>query len=191
MKIAVAVTGASGAVYARLLVERLAKTEEVEELALIFTDNGKQVMEYEEGMEWLQEFSFIRYFDNRDFNAPVASGSGDYDALVLVPCSAGMMGRIANGISDDLVSRAADVMLKERRLLILVLRETPLTSIHIDNMKAITVAGGIVMPAAPFFYSRPSSIEELCGTVIQRIISLLKLSSGQDFHWGGPDKFFK
>ena len=105
--------------------------------------------------------------------------------MVLGPCSAVMMGSIADGISVDLVSRAADVMLKERRLLILVLRETPLTSIHIDNMKAITVAGGIVMPAALFFYSRTSSIEEFCGTVIQRIMSLLKLSSCQVFHWGG------
>lgn len=120
-------------------------------------------------------------FDN--FFAPFASGSAGYDALVIIPCSMGTLGRIAAGFSDDLTTRAADVMLKERRKLICVLRDTPLNLIHIDNMRTVTLAGGIMLPAAPSFYSRPQTLEALADTVVHRVLDLLELPI-DTYRWG-------
>ena len=124
------------------------------------------------------------FYDKKDFFAPFASGSAQYESMVVVPCSMGTLGRIAAGISDDLITRAADVVLKERRRLVLVCRETPLSLVHISNMKTVTEAGGIICPAMPSFYSNPRSIEELALTVVDRVIDLLGLES-KSFRWGG------
>jgi 4-hydroxy-3-polyprenylbenzoate decarboxylase len=115
--------------------------------------------------------------------APFASGSGQFDTMMIVPCSMGTLGRIATGISNDLITRAADVILKERRKLICVVRETPYNLIHIKNMEAVTLAGGIICPATPSFYSKPASIEEVAATVIDRIIDLAGLKQ-ETYRWG-------
>jgi 4-hydroxy-3-polyprenylbenzoate decarboxylase len=175
MKIAVAVTGASGSVYAKLLLERLHKLSgTVTEVGLVWSDNAFTVWKQELGNEDYSSFPF-KVWEKNDFMAPFASGSSSYTALVICPCSMGMVGRIANGISNDLVTRAADVMLKERRKLICVVRETPYNLIHLRNMTAITEAGGIICPATPSFYSNPKTIEEAADTVIQRVIQLCGL----------------
>lgn len=181
-KIIVAVTGASGAIYGRQAVERLTQVKEIDEIALIFSENGRKVMEYERENIPATD-PRIKVYGNDDMFAAPASGSSGYDAMVIVPCTAGSAGRIAAGISCDLIGRAADVMLKERRPLILVLRETPLGTIHLRNLAALSECGAVVMPASPSFYSHPSGIEELCSTVTDRIIKLLGLPSS-GFRWG-------
>ena len=170
--IIIAVTGASGSIYARLLCQRLAQVEEVERIALIVTRNGEEVCRYEDDASWMANSRFTRY-DNDDLFAPPASGSASFDAMVIIPCSMGMAGRIAAGISNDLASRAADVMLKERRRLILVPREAPLSTIHLRNLTTLSECGAIICPAAPSFYSHPQDIENLCETIIERILTLL------------------
>lgn len=181
--IIVAVTGASGSLYARLLCTQLGTMDEVGEIAVIATRNGTAVMDFEDRTEWLSDSRYTRYENDDLFCAP-ASGSASYDAMVIVPCSMGMAGRIAGGISDDLVSRAADVMLKERRRLILVPRETPLNTIHLRNLTTLSECGAVVCPASPSFYSKPGNIESLCGTVIERIIALLGIDAPH-YSWKG------
>jgi 4-hydroxy-3-polyprenylbenzoate decarboxylase len=183
-KLVVAITGASGSIYAKLLLERLlAIKDQWQELALVMTDNAKEVWRTELQNEDHNKYP-IKSYTTKDFSAPFASGSGQFDIMVIVPCSMGTLGRIANGISDDLISRAADVILKERRKLICVVRDTPYNLIHIRNMEALTLAGGIICPATPSFYSRPQTIEAVAATVVDRVIDLcgLKISS---FRWGG------
>ena len=175
-KIIVAVTGASGSVYARLLCGALSRAGELGEIALIVTENGRRVAAFEDSAEWLSDSRFTRY-DNNDLFAAPASGSASYDAMVVVPCSMGTAGRIASGVSDNLVCRAADVMLKERRRLILVAREAPLGAIHLDNLVRLTAAGAVVCPASPSFYSKPVTVEQLCGTIVERILSLLGIDA--------------
>lgn len=182
IKIIVAVTGASGAIYARLLVERLLDADSTTEIALIFSENGREVTEYEGETIRIND-PRITLYDNVDMFAPPASGSARFDAMVVVPCSMGALGRIAGGVSGDLIARSADVMLKERRKLILVARETPLNTIHLTNMTTLSQCGAIILPASPSFYSHPSTIESLCGTVVDRILSLLGVDS-QRFEWG-------
>ena len=135
------------------------------------SDNARDVWKYELGNENYQNYPFDFYSKN-DFMAPFASGSARYDTLIICPCSMGTLGRIASGISNDLTTRAADVILKERRKLILVVRDTPYNLIHINNMKTVTEAGGIICPASPSFYSKPNSFEQLAATVIDRIMDL-------------------
>ena len=181
-KIIVAVTGASGSLYGRLLCERLAAADGLGEIALVVTDNGRRVAAFEDSDDWMADSRFTRYDNDDLFGAP-ASGSARYDAMAIVPCSMGMAGRIAAGVSNDLVSRAADVMLKERRPLVLVTREAPLSTIHLRNLTALSECGAIVCPASPSFYSRPSDIESLCGTVVERAIGLLGVRIPH-FEWG-------
>ena len=123
------------------------------------------------------------YFEKFDFNAPFASGSAGYNTMIVAPCSMGTLGRIATGISDDLITRAADVVLKERRKLILMVRETPYNLIHIKNMETVTLAGGIICPATPSFYSRPTTIEQAAATVVDRVIDLAGLKQ-DSYRWG-------
>ena len=182
MKIIVAVTGASGSIYSRQLVENLLKCEDVTEVALVISRRGSEVMKHEE-VEIVMGDSRVRVFDNDDMFSAVASGSAGYDAMVVVPCSMGTLGRVAMGISSDLISRAADVILKERKRLILVTREAPLSPIHLRNMLSITESGGVVMPASPSFYSKPKEIDELCMTVTERVIQLLGIDAPH-FQWG-------
>ena len=172
-KIAIAVTGASGSIYARQLIQKLSQRNDIE-LALVFSKNAKDVWKYELGNEEYTDLSPKQYSID-DYFAPFASGSSSFEALVICPCSMGTLGRIANGISDNLITRAADVMLKERRKLICVVRDTPFNLIHIENMKKVTEAGGIICPASPSFYSLPKTFEDLAATVIDRVIGLLGL----------------
>lgn len=173
-KIAIAVTGASGAIYAKVLLEKLAKIEHLE-LALVMSDNAKDVWKFELGNEEYKTLK-IKEYSIKDYFAPFASGSSSFEALVICPCSMGTLGRIANGISDNLITRSADVMLKERRKLICVIRDTPYNLIHIENMQKVTLAGGIICPASPSFYSLPKTFEELASTVVDRVIGLLNIS---------------
>jgi 4-hydroxy-3-polyprenylbenzoate decarboxylase len=171
-KIIVAITGASGSVYAQKLLEKLSKLKTPpEEIAVVFSDTAKEIWKYETGQKF-KEISPAKEFNNNNFYAPFASGSSSYNTMIICPASMGMLGRIANGISDDLISRAADVMLKERRRLILVPRETPYNLIHIKNMETLTLAGAVICPATPSFYSKPETIDDLVNTVVDRIISL-------------------
>ncbi|MBV9986112.1 MAG: UbiX family flavin prenyltransferase [Chitinophagaceae bacterium] len=182
-KIAVAITGASGALYAKVLLDKLvALKDQYEELSMVMSSNAKDIWQTELGNEDYKNYPF-RYFDKYDFSAPFASGSARYNIMIVAPCSMGTLGRIAAGISDDLVTRAADVILKERRKLILMVRETPYSLIHIKNMETVTLAGGIICPATPSFYSRPQTIEEAVATVVDRALDLAGLNPST-FRWG-------
>lgn len=169
MKVILAVTGASGAIYARQCAERLLSAPQVEQIALIVSDNGRRVMEYEG--ESIPESDRIVRYRNDDMFCPAASGSARYEAMIVVPASMGSIGRIAAGVSLSLIERAADVMLKERRRLVCVVRETPYSSLHLRNMAALTDAGAIIVPASPSFYSHPATIEELAATVTERALA--------------------
>ncbi len=182
-KIAVAVAGSSGALYAKVLLDKLAGLrDQWEKVGVVLSDNAVVNWELEIGRPDFSAYPFDFYAKN-DFNAPFASGSAKYGVVIVCPCSMGMLGRIATGVSTDLISRAADVALKERRRLILVTRETPLSLIHLRNMTAVTEAGGIIAPAVPSFYSNPETIEEVAATVVDRVLDLAGLAV-DGFRWG-------
>jgi 4-hydroxy-3-polyprenylbenzoate decarboxylase len=182
-KIIVAITGASGALYAKVLLEKLQLLEDqIESVGMVMSDNAKEVWKFELGNTGYEKLPFTLY-GKTDFYAPFASGSAKYDTMIICPCSMGTLSRIATGSSNDLVTRAADVILKERRRLILVTRDTPLSLIHINNMKTVTEAGGIICPASPSFYSLPQSLEALAATVIDRVLDLSGLDQ-QAYRWG-------
>lgn len=182
-KIVVAVTGASGSVYVKNLLDKLAAIpEQWSEVALVMTANAKEVWKTELGDVSFEQYPF-RNWPQQDFSAPFASGSGRFDTMLIIPCSMGTMGRIAHGISNDLITRAADVILKERRKLICVVRDTPYNLVHIRNMETITLAGGIICPATPSFYSRPSTLEEVAATVTDRVLDLAGFTINT-FRWG-------
>jgi 4-hydroxy-3-polyprenylbenzoate decarboxylase len=182
-KIVVAITGASGSIYARLLLDKLQQlNSQVAEVGVVMSDNAKQVWRFELDNDDYTQYPF-RFYAKNDFMAPFASGSAKFDTMVVIPCSMGTLGRIASGTSDDLIARAADVILKERRKLILVARDTPLNLIHIRNMQTVTEAGGIICPAVPSFYSKPQTIEEVAMTVVNRVIDLIGLDS-ESYRWG-------
>lgn len=171
-KIVVAITGASGAIYAKVLLDSLAKiANQTEKIAVVMSDNAKAVWKFELENEAYNDYNFD-FYEKNDFFAPFASGSAQYDTLFICPCSMGTLARIATGISNDLVTRAADVILKERRKLILMVRDTPYNLIHIRNMETITLAGGIICPASPSFYSKPQNFEALAATVVNRALDL-------------------
>ena len=181
-RIVVAVTGASGAVYAKVLLDKLLLLQEqLETVSVVMSDNAKEVWQYELGNRDYENIPFKIYGKN-DFYAPFASGSAKYSSMIVCPCSMGTLARIATGISNDLTTRAADVMLKERRRLVLITRDTPLSLIHINNMKTVTEAGGIICPASPSFYRRPQDFEMLAGTVIDRALDLFGLNH-QTYRW--------
>ncbi|MBP1653117.1 MAG: 3-octaprenyl-4-hydroxybenzoate carboxy-lyase [Bacteroidetes bacterium] len=182
-RIVVAVTGASGAIYARQLLQKLEKAAaQTEAVAIVMTENARTVWETELGTDDYKALPFKTY-TQQDFMAPFASGSGRYDTMIICPCSMGTLGRIAGGMSNDLITRAADVVLKERRKLICVVRETPYNVIHIKNMLTVTEAGGIICPATPSFYSVPSTLEEVAATVVDRVIDLAGIQQ-DTYRWG-------
>ena len=182
-KIIVAVTGASGAIYAKVLFDKLLQLkEQIAEVGILMSDNAKYVWKTELDNTDYNNYPFT-FYDKMDFMAPFASGSANFGTMIICPCSMGTMGRIAAGISNDLITRAADVILKERRKLIIVARETPLSLIHINNMKIITEAGGIICPATPSFYSKPKTFEALASTVIDRVLTLSGLDN-KSYSWG-------
>ena len=184
-KVLIAVSGASGVIYAQSLFKQLKKkqvAEQCEEISVVFTKNALEIWKSEIGKFDIEKYNF-RFYENNDFSAPFASGSGGYDTMLVVPCSAGLMSRIACGTSNDLITRAADVILKERQKLILVLRETPLNLIHIKNMKTITEAGGIIFPASPSFYFGTKNISQLADNLTERILELAGFSINIE-RWG-------
>ena len=181
MKLVVAVGGASGSPYAKRLLAVLAKEPSVE-THVVFSQTARQVWAHEIG-EPPRELPF-KLWDPRDFRAPFASGSAGFGAMVIIPCSMGGLARIAHGLSEDLIARAADVMLKERRKLVLVARDTPLSLIHLENMAQVTRAGALVMPAAPSFYGKPRTIEDLLDTVVGRVLDHLGLPRRLGPRWG-------
>ncbi|MCB0395492.1 MAG: UbiX family flavin prenyltransferase [Flavobacteriales bacterium] len=182
-KIVIGITGASGAAYARLLLQQLeGMKDQIETAGIVASDSARVVWQEELGESFPKETAFPLYTKD-NFHAPFASGSAGYDAMIICPCSMGTLGRIASGISNDLMTRAADVMLKERRKLILVARETPYNLIHIRNMETVTLAGGIICPASPSLYSQPENIEQLLSTVTHRALALAGLEPG-GFRWG-------
>ena len=184
MKLVVAVSGATGAPYAKRLLDFLAEHGAAAGVTvdLVFTTTGKQV--------WAQEIGgapryAFKAWSNHDFTAPFASGSSQYDAMVVIPCSAGQLARIAHGLSIDLVGRAADVMLKERRTLVLVLRETPISLVHARAITQVIEAGAVVMPASPSFYSGPKTIDALVDTVVARVLDRIGLPNELMTRWTG------
>jgi 4-hydroxy-3-polyprenylbenzoate decarboxylase len=181
-KIVIAVTGASGSIYAKVLLDKLSKLKtQFTDLAIVFSDNAKDVWNLELDDDSYANYPFKTYSKN-DFMAPFASGSAKYNTMVICPCSMGTLSRIAQGTSNDLITRAADVILKERRKLICVTRDTPLSLIHINNMKTVTEAGGIILPASPSFYSKPKTIEDVAATIADRIIDIIGLEQ-DSYRW--------
>ncbi len=182
-KLVVAITGSSGSIYAKVLLDKLAGLQnQLQAVGVVLSDNAKVNWELEIGPVDISAYPF-QFYEKNDFYAPFASGSAQYDTMIVCPCSMGTLARIATGISNDLVTRAADVVLKERRRLILVTRDTPLSLIHINNMKTVTEAGGIICPASPSFYSKPAGLEEIAATVVDRVLDLAGLDT-KAYRWG-------
>lgn len=174
-RIILAITGASGSIYPKLIMDKLvAISDQWENVGVVMSKNAKEVWSTELGNDSFKDYPF-QFWEKNDFNAPFASGSAKYNIMIIAPCSMGALGRIANGVSDDLVTRAADVILKERRKLVLMVRETPYNLIHIKNMETVTLAGGIICPCTPSFYSKPKTIEEAAATVVDRALDIAGL----------------
>lgn len=171
MNIVVAITGASGAIYARQILDLLINSEDVSRVALVMSDHAPDVVEAEGVV--LPASDKVQQFANDDMWSSLASGSARWDSMIVVPCSMGTVGRIASGVSRTLIERAADVMLKERRKLVAVVREAPYSLIHLRNLTTITEAGAIVLPASPSFYFKPQTIDELAMTISQRAVEML------------------
>lgn len=182
-KVVLAVTGSSGAIYAKVLMDKLALLrEQWDAVGVVLSDNAKVNWEIEVGPVDFAHYPF-QFYEKNDFYAPFASGSARYDTMIVCPCSMGTLARIATGISNDLVTRAADVVLKERRRLILIVRDTPFSLLHLRNMTAVTEAGGIICPAVPSFYSNPKTLEDVAATVVERALDLAGFESGA-YRWG-------
>ncbi len=182
-KIIIAVTGASGAIYAKLLLDKVTSIKsDFEKVSLLFSKNAMDVWEYEIGNKSYNDYPFERIESNDFFSGP-ASGSARYTTMIICPASMGTIGRIAAGISNDLITRAADVMLKERKQLIVVPREAPYNLIHLRNMTSLTEAGAIVLPASPSFYSKPKTIEDIANTVVERILKIADIND-DGYQWG-------
>lgn len=183
-KLVLAVGGSSGSLYAKLLFDKLlGLREQWQAVGVVMSDNARYNWELEIGDKSYKDYPFDFYAKN-DFLAPFASGSAQYKEMIVCPCSMGLLARIAQGSSQDLSTRAADVILKERRKLILVLRETPYSLLHVRNMLSLTEAGAIICPATPSFYSKPQSIEELLSTVIDRVLDLAGFELNNSYRWG-------
>ena len=184
MKIVVGVGGASGSPYAKRLLDFLAREGPAAGVSvdLVFTTTGRQIWAHEIGSP--PDYPF-RTWKNQDLTAPFASGSAGYDAMAIVPCSAAGLARVAYGVSTDLVGRAADVMLKERKRLVLLLRETPISLIHARAIAQAVEAGAFVMPASPSFYSQPRTIDALVDTVVSRVLDRLGIPNELMRRWDG------
>ncbi len=180
-KIVLAIGGSSGSIYAKLLMEKLSQIKDLT-VGVVMSDNAIVNWEIEIGPFDASVYPFTFYKKN-DFMAPFASGSAKYETMIICPSSMGLLARIAGGISNDLTTRAADVILKERRKLIIVPREAPYNLIHLKNMTALTQAGAIVCPATPSFYSKPKSLEEICNTVVDRVLDLAGIDIST-YRWG-------
>lgn len=180
MRLLIAVTGASGAVYAQRLLDAVDPT--TNEVHVILSQYAPQVVSAElDGGLRLRDG--VSSHSHRSMNLPFASGSNPPDAMVVIPCSMGTLGRIAHGVSSDALLRCADVVLKERRKLILVPRETPLSLVHVKNFELLILAGAILLPANPSFYSRPQTVEAVADTVVARVLDHLGLPNDLHARW--------
>jgi 4-hydroxy-3-polyprenylbenzoate decarboxylase len=179
MKLVIAGTGASGAIYLQRLLSQIDCTGN--EVHLVLSSFAKQVIHEELGE--LRVPAGVHEHGDRSMNVPFASGSTHFDAMVIVPCTMGTLGRIAAGTSDSSIHRAADVFLKEKRKLILVPRETPWNLIHLRNCATLLEAGAVILPASPSFYSKPDTVEAVADTVVHRILDQIGLPSGDAFRW--------
>lgn len=189
-KYTIGITGASGSIYAKILIKELVKLKYP--INIVITDNGKKVFEY----ETLTSFSdflnslpdsktLISLYENDDMFAPIASGSYPVEGMVIVPCTMTTIGKIAGGIGDNLLIRAADVCLKERRKLIVVPRESPLSSIHLKNMLTLSEGGGLILPPMPGFYFRPTKIDDLVNHIVGRIMESMGIQNSLYQKWSG------
>lgn len=181
--IIIAITGASGQIYAQRLIDKLQIpeiAEQINDINIIFSENGKKVWQHEIGYNLATSYNQLK---NDDLFCSCASGSSNFDTMIICPCSMGTLSKIASGISDNLICRSADVFLKERKNLILVVRETPLNIIHIENMQKLTIAGAVILPASPSFYSNPQNINEVIDTVVDRIIKITGIYHNH-YIWG-------
>lgn len=185
LRFTLAITGASGSAFGVAALRRLSANSAVEQVALLLSPTGKRCLLDETGLtpKDLAALPKVSLRDERDLGADIASGSYRHDGMAILPCSAGALGRIASGVSETLVSRAADVSLKERRPLVLCLRETPLNRIHLENMLRLHDAGAIVMPIMPGFYSAPKSLDDLFDTFATRVLDQLGLSEPDSRRW--------
>lgn len=188
-KIVIGVGGASGQPYAQRTLRFLAEEAAALDIEphVVFSTTARLVWKDEIGGRPEDEFD-LPFYSAKDMTAPFASGSAQFESMLIIPCSAGQLGRIAHGISTDLISRAADVMLKERRRLVMVLRETPFSLVHIRNMEQVTLAGGLVMPASPSFYSKPRDMTELVDTVVARALDRLDIDNSLMRRWSGLER---
>ncbi len=194
--VTIGVTGASGAVYAQTILRALDADPRIERVHLVVTDAGMRLLSTELGIvpqetrrlpgmltgTRAEKFDFL---PNKDVGASIASGSAPVDCMAVIPCSAGTLAAIATGQSDDLLSRAADVCLKENRRLVLCLRETPLNRIHLENMLRVAQAGAVVMPAMPSFYHQPVTIDDLVAQYVFRVLAQMDLPQAEQYHWRG------
>jgi flavin prenyltransferase len=184
-KILIAVTGASGSLYAQVVLDKLKNLrDQWEEVACVISEPGKAVWEYELGEASYRDYPYT-FYSSTDFFAPPSSGSSGFDSMIICPCSAGTLGRIANGTADNLIVRSADVMLKERRKLILLFRESPLSLIHIRNMETLSLAGAIIYPASPGLYTKPGTIPELISPLADRLLEQAGFVLESTYRWGG------
>ena len=179
-KIVLGIGGSSGSIYAKLLMDKLTTIQDIT-VGVVMSENAILNWEIEIGPFIKGDYPFT-FYDKNDFMAPFASGSARYDTMIICPSSMGLLARIASGLSNDLMTRSADVILKERRKLIVVPRETPYNLIHLDNMMKLTKAGAIICPATPSFYSKPQGLEEICLTVVDRVMDLANLPI-DTFRW--------
>lgn len=181
-KIVIGITGASGSIYAKRLIEVLVK-EDIQ-INVVATEKGKQVFKYELSLNldsWIDElsknYSNVKLEDNNNMFSGVASGSNKYDAVIILPCSMGTLAEISHGLSKNLLCRAADVALKEGRKLIVVPRETPLNTIHLENMCRLSKMGVGIIPAMPGFYHHPNSIDDIVDFLIGKILDYLGIEN--------------
>lgn len=179
-QITLAITGASGAIYPKIFLDYI-KTRDDIQLHVVASSNALRIYREELGIDLRDEHPKV--YTTKTFDVPFVSGSAPMDAMVILPCSTGTLGRIASGCSDDNVTRGADVFLKEKRPLILVPRETPLSAIHLENMLKLDRAGATIIPAMPSFYSRPQTVEEVAATVVSRILDHLKIENNLMERW--------
>ena len=188
-RLVVALTGASGAPYARRLLEvlkRMRAAGEGPEVAVVLSPTAPEVWALECGGDLRDFVAPLPIWGGRDYKAPFASGSAGWDSMVIVPCSMSTVARVAHGTSDSLLTRAADVMIKERRNLVVVPRETPLSAIHLENLLALARLGVTVLPAMPSFYGQPTSVEAVLDTVVARMLDHLGLPNDLTRRWGEP-----
>ena len=183
MKLVIAVTGASGSMYAQRLLEQIAKAKEVKECHVVLSEHAQEVAATELGAKGLRIPKGMKVHGDKTMQVPFASGSAKFEAMAIIPCSMGTLGRIAHGYSDGTIARTADVFLKEKRKLILVPRETPWNLVQARNVVTLLEAGAMMLPAIPSFYGKPKTVEDVVDTVVARVLDHLQLPNDLVKRW--------